>query len=339
MPNYKLDITYSSIFRVLLVIIGLLFVYVIKDIIALIIVSLFLASAIMPWVNWFHKHNIPRALAVLIIYLIVFSVVIFVLFLIIPPLVEQMNSLASSFPQYFQKVVLTEGMGVFGDNATQSVNQQNFTSYLQDTIGNTAKSIFSVVSSFFGSVFFMAAALVLTFYMVLNEELLVRSAKLITPKEYRKYVGDFIKRSQAKLGDWLRGQLYLMFAIAVLTYIGLLILGVKYALVLALIAGLLELIPYAGPIISAIPAVIIAFSISPIKAVLVIIVYFLIQQAENHILVPKVMEKAVGLNPIVTIVAILIGAKLFGIVGAIFSVPVATLLSMFLDDYTHEERG
>ncbi len=339
MPNYKLDITYSSIFRVLGVILGLLFLYIIRDIIALVIVSLFLAAAIMPWVNWFHKHNIPRALAVLIIYLIVFAGVSFIFFLIIPPLAQQISMLANSFPQYFQKLILgVEEIEKFSRDASQAVNTENLVSYVQGVLGNAAKGVFSVISSFFGSMVFLVATLVLTFYMVLNEELLVRSAKLITPAKHRKYVGDFIKRSQKKLGDWLRGQLFLMLAIAVFTYIGLLILGIKFALVLALIAGLLELIPYAGPILSAIPAIILALNISPIKAVLVIVLYFIIQQAENHILVPKVMEKAVGLNPIITIIAILIGAKLFGIMGAILAVPVATLVNMFLEDFKdHEE--
>jgi len=125
----------------------------------------------------------------------------------------------------------------------------------------------------------------------------------------------------------------LMFFIFILTYVVLLLLGVKFALVLALIAGILELIPFVGPIISAVPAIIIAFSQSPLLAVLVVILYFVVQQLENNILVPKIMQKAVGLNPIITIVVILIGAKLSGIMGAILAVPVATVVSMLLSDW------
>jgi predicted PurR-regulated permease PerM len=140
-------------------------------------------------------------------------------------------------------------------------------------------------------------------------------------------------RVQDKLGLWLRAQLLLSGIIFLVTWIGLLILGVKYSLVLALIAGITEVIPFIGPIIGAIPAVLLAFLQSPIKALLVLILYLVIQQLEGNILVPKVMQKTVGLNPIVVIVVILLGAKIAGVLGALLSIPVAVAIMTIAGDW------
>jgi len=333
----RLDITYTSILRVIAVLAALVFLYFIRDILALILVAVFLAAAIMPWVNWFNKHNIPRALAVLIIYLSAFAVLALVIVLIIPPLSDQINQLSRSFPEYFQRVIVGFSKLQQFNGGADTVSAQNSLGSLQAALSSATQGVFSAISSVFGGIIFFLAMLVLTFYMVLNEQLFIKFVEQITPKNYKSYAIKFISRVQVKLGKWLRGQLFLMFFVGALTYIGLLILGVKFALVLALMAGLLELIPYAGPILSAVPALIIASTQSLLMAVLVAILYFMVQQIENHFLVPKIMQKAVGLNPIITIVAILVGAKLGGILGAILAVPVVTVISMFLSDW-HEYR-
>jgi predicted PurR-regulated permease PerM len=154
----------------------------------------------------------------------------------------------------------------------------------------------------------------------------------VVPIRHQPYIMQLINRMQKKIGMWLRGQLILSLIIFALTYIGLLILGVKYALVLALIAGLTEFIPYLGPLLAAIPAVFLAFTQSPMLAVFVAVLYYVIQLTENNILVPKIMQKAVGLNPIVSIAVLLIGFQLAGVVGAILSIPVATAASVFFKD-------
>jgi len=137
---------------------------------------------------------------------------------------------------------------------------------------------------------------------------------------------------EVKTGAWVRGQIVLMFLVGFTTYIGLTILGVEFALPLAVIAGLLELIPTIGPIVSAIPAAIIAFTQGPLLGLGVIALYILIQQLENNILVPKVMEKAVGLSPLITIFSLLVGAALFGILGAVLAVPFAAITYLIVED-------
>ena len=134
------------------------------------------------------------------------------------------------------------------------------------------------------------------------------------------------------MGEWLRGQLILGLIVGIAVYLGLLFLGVNYALLLALMAGVLEVVPYVGPIISVIPALIIGFAQSPVIGFGVVILYLIVQQLENHLLVPKVMQKVTGLNPIISILALLVGIKAGGIVGAIFSIPLAMMGVVILED-------
>jgi len=326
---HRFDLSYASIMRVILVLAALVFLYTIRDIVAIIFVAIFLSAAITPWVNWFHVRKIPRALAVLIIYIIALAISSLVIALVIPPLIEQVNQLSGSLPTFLQSVLT--GLAEINQGTAVTDVQQSLQG-VQSTLAIASEGVFKTLSSIFGGLIFFGAVMVLTFYMVLNEKLLYRFVQIVTPKNYQEYAAKFIGRAQDKLGKWLRGQLLLMLFVAVLTYIGLVLLGVEFALVLALLAGLFELIPMVGPILSAIPALIIALSISPTLAVFVLILYIIVQQVENHILVPKVMQKAVGLNPIVIIVAILIGLKLAGVIGAIIAVPATTMIYMFVTD-------
>ena len=152
------------------------------------------------------------------------------------------------------------------------------------------------------------------------------------PSHIQPYLFGLFDRIQKKFGLWLRGEIILMVIVGLFSYVGLLILGVDYALILGIIAGLAELVPYAGPVISAIPAVLIAATQSPLKALFVLVLYFAIQQLENNVIVPKVMQHAVGMNPLVSILSLLIGFQLAGVMGALLAIPVTTALSVVVGD-------
>ena len=168
--------------------------------------------------------------------------------------------------------------------------------------------------------------------MAVDDQAIKKAIRSVLPIDYQPYSMHLINRIQEKIGLWLRGQIFLSLVIFAVSWIGLSILGVKYALVLAVFAGVTEIIPYLGPFIGALPAVFIAFTQSPLLGIITIVLYIVIQQAENYFLVPKVMQKAVGLNPIIIIIAIMIGAKLAGILGVLLAVPVATAISVVVRD-------
>lgn len=329
----NISLTSGSIIKIILLFLAMYFLYLIKDILAILFVSLILSSALDPWVDWMQTKKIPRALGILFIYFVSFLILGGAIYLIIPPIAQQVGELANDFPRYVDKVI--SGFAVF----KAFTIQHNLLDSIKNSLGSwssnlqtAASSIFSTVTGIFGGIFSFFLVLILTFYMVVEESAIKKLVWSIAPAEYQPYLLGLINRIQIKIGMWLRGQMILSLIIFVMTYIGLSILGVKYALVLALIAGITEAVPYLGPILGSIPGVFLSFTQSPMLALFAAILYYVIQMVENNILVPKIMERAVGLNPIISIAALMIGLQIGGIVGAILSIPVATAVSVIVSD-------
>jgi predicted PurR-regulated permease PerM len=339
--SVTIHISSLSILKVLAVLAVLAFLYMVWDIIVLLFISLIFAASLGPSINYMEQKKIPRAVGILLIYVVVIFVVGLVVVLIIPPITEQVDQLAATFPLYYEKFYQLFGSLNINNQAGQAV-QTGIQSVSQSLSGYTG-SVVNTVTGIFGGLTTFLLVLVLTFYFSVKKDGLKHFLRSITPIKYQKYTTNMFVRIQDKLGLWLRGQLLLSAIIFVVTWVGLMILGVKYALVLALIAGITEVIPFIGPIIGAIPAVFLAFLQSPIKALLVVILYLVIQQLEGSIIVPKVMQKTLGLNPIVVIVVILLGAKLAGILGALLAIPVAVALMTVAGDWfgvmSEEIRG
>jgi len=328
-----IDISSLTLLKILLITAALFFLYFIRDAILIIFVSLILASAFGPWLDWMQKHKIPRALGVLAIYIILFSIIFGAIYLIIPPIIKEINELVKSFPFYYEKIAANwQSFRAFSDSHQWSQNIQSSLNGIQSSLGLAAGNVFSTIFSFFGGIFSFFIILVLTFYMAVDDQAIKKTIRSVLPIDYQPYSMHLINRIQEKIGLWLRGQIFLSLVIFAVSWIGLSILGVKYALVLAVFAGVTEIIPYLGPFIGALPAVFIAFTQSPLLGIITIVLYIVIQQSENYFLVPKVMQKAVGLNPIIVIIAIMIGAKIAGILGVLLAVPVATAISVVVSD-------
>ncbi|PJA46439.1 hypothetical protein CO172_03700 [Candidatus Uhrbacteria bacterium CG_4_9_14_3_um_filter_36_7] len=322
-----------SILKIALIVFLLVLLWILRDIVVMIFVSLLLAALIEPFANYLAKYKIPRSVTVLMVYLIILIVLALSILLLIPPLLEQTQQLAEKFSAFYG--VIGEYFARFQTFSAEHGLGQNITSSLQSLqreLGSTLYGLFSTISGFFGGIVSFIIILVLTFYLVVEEDSAKRFFKQIAPVEYQPFIVNLFGKIQGKMGAWLLGQLLLGFIVGVLVYIGLSILGVPYALVLALLSGIFEIVPYAGPLFATIPALIIGFSVSPFMGLLVLILYIVIQQIENNILVPKIMQHATGLNPVVSIVSLLIGVKLGGVVGAIFAIPVATMIGVILHD-------
>lgn len=337
----KMDITISTgtIIKVIVIFSLLWFLYLIRDILAILFISIVVASALDPWIDALQKRKIPRALGILVIYLVIIGVISLVVALIVPPIVEQVKQITSSFPDYYERLVeLYSSFQEFSNRYGVEGSVQDSLNALNNTLAQLGAGIFTASSRFFGGIVTLFAVMVIVFYMTVGEAGIKEFFRSVAPSKYQPYLVQKFNQVQNKLGLWLRGQLILSLIIFLLTFLGLTILGVKYALVLALFAGLAEFIPYVGPIIGAIPAIFLTFADSPFKTLLVIVLYIIIQQLENQIIVPKVMQKSVGLNPIVIIVVMLIGAKVAGVLGIILAVPTATIIKIFLSDFFVERK-
>ena len=322
-----IDISSSTIFRVILIILGLIFVYLIRDIIVVLFLGIILASAFEPVVGWLHSHKIPRIAGTLIVYLFIFLAISGIVYLIVPSLIKEVKDLAVSFPEIFQKTISQfEMVKGFLSKYQISENFQNIINTVESRLGTLASNAFSATINILGGVFSALVIVVISFYLLIKENGIDNFLKTVTPVEQRK------------MGRWFQGQLLLAFIVGTLVYLGLSILGIKFALTLAIIAAVFELIPYIGPVLAAIPAVVLAFFQFPLLALFVLILYIVIQQVENNIIAPQVIRKVVGLSPVVVILSLLTGAKLAGIVGLILAIPIASVIGEFFNDFLERKK-
>jgi len=334
----KKQITFNTsslaILKIVLVLLALVFLYFIRDVVMILFTAVVISAALSPTVSYLKKRRIPRAASVLLIYICLLGLIALSIYLLIPPIAHQVKELENQFPVLYEQLAQK---GIKIKILTQSGdwwnNLENLASSYGQNLSGATRSIFSALGMVFGGLISGFVILILSFYLTVQENALKNFIRAITPQRKQVHIIALMETSQAKIGRWLSGQILLCFVIGVLTFIGLTLFGVKYALVLALFAGLTEIIPYVGPVLGAIPAVFLALTQSPLLALFVLVLFFVIQQLENHILVPKIMQKAVGLNPIVVILALLIGGKLAGILGMILAVPIATIISVFAQDY------
>lgn len=315
MPQ-KIDISHKTVIFVALFILTLWIVYLIRDLLIILFVAVILVSALSPLVNFLVKLRLPKVLGIAITYIIIIGIITGLIIGIVPPLVEQSSKLIATSPS-----LIAQFFNI--TNLDKSVFSSELTAF--------SKNLFSITLSIFDNLLTLIFLLVLTFYMMLERDNLEsRIASLFRDKQER--VRRSIVLIEEKLGSWLRGQVILSLIIGILAYTGLLILNIPYALPLALIAGIMEVVPVIGPIISALPAIFIALTISPFLSVGVAAMYFVIQQIENHLIVPQVMKRAVGLNPLVVILAIAIGSRLLGISGALLAVPIAVVIQIIVTE-------
>ena len=329
-----INISTSTIIRLVLILLGLVFLYLIRDILLIVVVSVIIAAAATGPVNWLQNRRVPRFLGVLFIYLLFFLLLASVIALVFPPLAEQIRQLSSNFPGILDKINLNleewrSGYQIEG-------NLGSFLSQIGNKISESTASVFSTIVGLFGGILSAAVILVISFYLTVQEKGIKKFFISLTPQNHQQYVSGLIERIEVKMGGWLRGQLLIMLIVGLLVYLGLALLGVKYALTLALIAGILEIVPYLGPILAAVPAVILAFLQAPLLGLLAFILYVVVQQLENYIIFPQVMKKTVGLNPIIIIIVMLVGAKLAGVLGIVLAVPLTAAVTEFLKDIKEE---
>lgn len=336
MPDHvHVEINTGTILRVVLVILFFVFLYILKDVLIIFLFALVIASAISPFANWLDEKGFPRLLGVLLLFLVVLALIIAILSLIIPYVSQDISQLTSTLPQLVTKVSTSlekvqEGSPQYLDFLSELQNiLQGFSDYLQQS----SQSIFGLVVSIFGGVMSAIAILIISFYLSVTKRGIESFLGSIVPEKYESYAIDLWKRAELKVGLWLQGQLLLGLIMGLLVYVGLSFMDIKFALILGFLAAVLEIVPMVGPVLAAIPAIFLAFLQSPALGLWVIVFYVVVQQLENHLLVPVVLGKTVGLNPVVVIIALLVGQSLAGIPGMILSVPVATIIVEMMDDF------
>jgi predicted PurR-regulated permease PerM len=308
-----------------------------RDALLLVYIAAIVAIGLSPLVEAAERrvsvrgHRAPRWAAILGIYLSVLGILIGVGLLIIPPLVTQARELWMALPSLIEDGeawLIARGALEPGTSATDVIKQS--------PVGGTdaVTAVIGAVWGFIGGIFGAVTILILSFYLLANSREIVRAFVRLFPRSERSRVEDACHRVTTKVSAWLNGQLLLAAIIGTTAAIGLWLLGVPYFYVLALIAAIGEMVPVIGPFLSAIPAVAVALSVSPPLGLAVAVFFIVQQQLENHVLVPKVMARQVGVSPVVVIVSLLIGGSLLGIVGAILAVPSAAILQVIFEEWS-----
>ena len=347
--NITINISSSTIAKTIVVIFLFILLFLVRDVVLIVLTAVVIASAIEPATKWLQKNKVNRLLAVIFVYAILLVVFLSIIYFFVPTILAELSNYLSNLPKYLnyaQAWLPVKDPGFIENSAT--IQQISSTSLsLGQSIDGVAHSLTNVSQGFiqtvqlvFGGVLSFILIMVLSFYLAVQENGVRDFLKIVTPIKHEKYVLDLWLRSQHKIGLWMQGQLLLGVTVGIMVFIVLTIAGIKHALLLALLAAIFEIIPVFGPILSAIPGILIAIGERGASFGLIIAaLYLLIQQFENHLFYPLVVKKIVGISPIVVILALVVGAKLAGFLGILLSVPLSTTLMEYLRDVEKEKHN
>jgi len=319
-------------------VIGLCALWAARDALALVYVSALIAMGLAPLVRIIQRpsrrgksRGVPRLLAILSIYLAVISVFVVIGLLVVPPLVDQASALWQRLPDYFEHAQqLLRRYNLMSRSFTWQEAVQQAPA---GSSGNAVITAFAAVLRLAGGIIGLVSIVILSFYLLIEGDSLMRYVSRFLPEDQRGPVSAAARESVLKVSAWLRGQATLAAVMGAFAAVGLGILHVPYFYVVALVAAVGETIPVLGPIIGGAAAVAISLTVSPRLALTVGIYFTFLHQLEANILVPKIMERRVGVSPVGVLIALLIGASLYGLTGAILAIPTAAILSVVVDQF------
>jgi predicted PurR-regulated permease PerM len=345
--NTNMKITAKDIFKIIIGILAFISLIHLKSLIIAILVSVIVASFIEPLILFFKKRGMGRGLSVLISYLLL--VLIFVSFILfaIPPLLKESITALNSLPDTIktsdllnpiQKGLYKTAKNVFPE-IPQTVSLEDLTSIVTSSFSSFAGGMFDTFNRFFDSIVTFILILVLSIYMSIEENGVAKFLRLMSPKEYEKYITELWGRVQKKIGLWMQGQLILMGIVFLIVLVSLSVLKIflgdqiQNILLISLIAGFMEFIPVIGTFVSLILAFLLSFISGGFGvAIVVVIVFTVIHQIEAHVIYPAVIKKIIGVPPMLVIISLIAGIELFGFIGIVLSIPISVLIVEFMDD-------
>ncbi len=327
--HHSISITSGTMVRALVIAAAAWALWHLSSIVLLLLSAIVIASAVEPGVEFFTKRKFPRPLAVVLVYLIILALFALLIWSFIPPLLAEALAALAILPQFVSQVgnlSFLQGTGV-GPNFTETILS------LQNAFANTGAGVIQFLSSIFGGAFYLILTIVVSIYFSLQETGIDDFLRLVTPPKHRDYVLSLWRRSQKKIGLWMQGQILLSVIITVLLYLGLSLLGVEYALLLAIFAGVMELIPVFGSLVAAVPGILVALLTGDLTLVAIVAgLYLIVNQFQAHLIYPLVVKKIVGVPPILVIIALIAGGQLAGFLGVLLAVPAAACIQEFVND-------
>lgn len=317
--NRKIEISERSIVFAILFPLGLAFLWLIHDILFSLLIAFILMSALRPIINFLVEKRIPRGPATFIVFFGFVLIFLGLVYMIIPPIVAETSAFVRNFPGIVQSL---------NPQLRQYIDVNSISQYLP----NFTNNIFKIIGGVFSNFFFVLTTMFFSLYFLLEVDIIDKAISPFFPEARVKHIKQIATGVEHKLTSWFWGQITLMTVIGVITYICLTIAGVRYALPLAVLAGLLEIVPNLGPIIASVPAITIGLADSTVLGLSILAIYFIIQQLENAIIVPVIMKRAVGISPVFTLLALLIGGKIGGVLGVLLSIPILIIIEAVLTE-------
>lgn len=317
-------LSWSSVFKIFVVGLVFYFIFFIRDVVLWFVLALTISFLLNPIINFLSYLKIPRVLSTIIVYLSILLLIIYLIYFSIPILINEIQRFTQSLPEHITKASpFLERLGIEFQYDLQIIVRN-----LLDRTRQISAGVFGAISAIFGGMLSSFFILSMAFFISLEEKGIPGFIELIAPKKYEKTALDIYKDSQRKVSGWIGARLLISTLVGIATFILLRILDIPYKNVLSIMAGVLNFIPYVGPIIAGI-LMIIFIVITDLwwKAAIVGVVFTIIQQLDGNVVTPILTNKIIGLPPIFVLLAIVIGGSLFGLVlGAVLSIPIAAII-------------
>jgi predicted PurR-regulated permease PerM len=341
----RVSITPGGVVTTLFVLVGAYVVWLLRDLILLVLTAIVIASAIEPGVAFFIRQRLPRFLAALLVYALVFGSLFVILYFFFPPIISDAADFLSAMPHYLDTINLSTSFPSITNAASLASDSSGTQSFvhallsLQSVFTAGSSGVLQLIVTFFGGIFSLSLVIVLSFYFALQDTGVDDFLHMVMPVAYEEYSVDLWKRAQKKIGLWMQGQILLSVIVAILVYLGLLIIGIPYALLLAVFTAMSEIIPIFGSLIAGGVAVIVAVSDGGVAlGAIVAGLYIVVNQFESNLIYPLIVKKIVGIPPLMVIVALIAGGTLAGFLGVLLSVPLAAVTLELLTDFDKHKR-
>jgi len=310
--------------------------YSLRLVLFLFFVAILIGTAIRPAVEWLHRRGIARPVGIIFIYILMAGLVIGFLAMILPLIADQTTEITQILPEYysnFREWLINSGNRLLQNLGFRIPSQLglpgNRNPNSEEVIDQVAQTFLYTNLALRGLLSTLAVFL-LAYYWTQEGNLIIRALLRVFPSQQRKDVREFVKIAETKMGDYIRGQGFLCLAIGLAAFIAYLIIGLPYILVLAIFAGVMEMVPVFGPALGAIPAFLVALSIDPGKAFWVVAATLIIQMLENTVLVPRIMKNTLGVNPIIVLLSLIAFSSVFGLAGALLALPLAAIIQLLI---------
>ena len=348
-PSQPYDWSFRRVVWATLVLVSVIFcfwlLYRFYQVVFILFIAIVIGTVIRPIVNWLYQRGLPRIAGVILVYLLLLVLLTGFLWLLFPVIFEQSSTLAREVPGYYQNVrewvvhnpsQLFMPLGQLLPVTLPSLNL-NPVQLTGEELVASAGQVLGYIILIAQVIFIAILILVLTLYWTLDGPRIIKTFLLLVPQDRRESISELISAMESKVGFYIAGQGILCLVIGLMALVAYMLIGLPNALVLALAAGVMEAVPMVGPLLGAVPAALVALSIGPDKLIWVIVATVVIQQLENSLLVPRIMRKAVGVNPFVTLLALFAFSSLFGLAGALMAIPIAAMIQLALNHFVFQQ--